>query len=127
MKPNQMLKRILPSTILTSALVSILVFCGSAVADEKSLEQRVSDLEKKIVELELLIEGSVVEERWKDPNIWLRIKQGMTPNQVKTLLGAPDRIAERIFTSWYYDPKSDLHAYVWFDEGVVLGTEFPED
>ena len=122
-----MLKRIFPYSILVSILASTLFFCSSAIAEEKSLEQRVSDLEKKIVELELLIEGSVVEERWKDPNIWLRIKQGMAPDQVKALLGAPDRIEERIFTSWYYDPNSDLHAYVWFDEGVVLGTEFPED
>ena len=119
-----MLRRILPYSILASTLV----FCSSAGAEEKSLEQRIVELEKRISALEAQLNGAEpIKEPWKNPATWAGIKNGMPETDVKKLLGEPSRIVDRVFTTWYYHPKSELHAFVWFDEGKVVGWEPPEE
>jgi len=110
---------------LLSVLFATTLVCGTASADEVALKQRISDLESRVSTLEQLLKDAGTKDRWKDPVIWSRLKKGMRGADVKTLLGKPARIEERIFTSWYYHATSKTNSYVWFDEGKVLGWEAP--
>ena len=107
-------------------LTITLILCSSVAGDEKSLEQRFAELETRIAALEAQLNVTEqIEEPWKNSAIWQSIQNGMSEAEVEKLLGEPSRIVHRVFTTWYYHPKSELHAFVWFDEGKVLGWEPP--
>ena len=107
------------------ALLSCVVICSAAAADDATLIQRVTDLESRVSALEQLLEKVDTKDRWKDTILWQRIKQEMSSGDIQKLLGKSSRIEEKIFVTWYYHPTSKLHSYVWFDEGKVLGWEAP--
>lgn len=111
---------------ILSVLLGSLLICNAVLADEKLLKQRVTDLEKRVSALEQMLEEVSAKGRWKDPILWQRIKKEMSADDIRQLLGKPARVEEQIFTTWYYHPTSKLHAFVWFDEGKVLGWEAPE-
>ncbi|MBL3589367.1 MAG: hypothetical protein JMN24_06175 [gamma proteobacterium endosymbiont of Lamellibrachia anaximandri] len=111
---------------LTAMVAAVLICTLPVFADESSLQQRVTDLEKRVATIEQLLEETNAKGRWKDPVIWRRIKKEMSSDEVQRLLGKPGRVEEQIFTTWYYHPSSKLHSFVWFDEGKVLGWEAPE-
>ncbi len=108
------------------AIVCSLFIYQSASAGDASLLERVTALENRITELEDKLKDSIGKNRWKDELLWQRIRKDMTARSVETLLGKPGKIEESIFTTWYYHPTSKLYAFVWFDEGKVLGWEGPE-
>ena len=100
---------------------------GPAHADETLLKQRITELERRVANLEQRLEKIDADDRWKDPILWRRIKKGMDQDQITRLLGEPARVEAQIFATWYYHPTSKRHSFVWFDEGKVLGWEAPPE
>ena len=110
---------------LPGVLIALLLFflSGQVHADEVALEQRVIQLEARVDKLERLLDERFADDRWKDGILWSRIRTGMSESDIQKLLGKPARKEKAIFTTWYYHKTSKDHAYVWFDEGKVLGWE----
>ena len=105
------------------AISVLLLFYNPALADDASLQQRVTELENRVQKLEQLLEEKFADDRWKEPILWSRIRTGMSDVDVRKLLGNPARIEKAIFTTWYYHKTSIDHSHVWFDDGKVLGWE----
>ena len=104
--------------------LSLLFFLsGQARADDTVLEERVIELEARVEKLERLLDERFADDRWKDGILWSRIRAGMSEEDIRKLLGKPARIEQAIFTTWYFHKTSKDQAYVWFDEGKVLGWE----
>lgn len=107
-----------------AALIVLSLFFASfnpAQAENSSLQQRVAELENRVQKLEKLLAEKFSDARWRDPVLWSRIKQGMSYDDVRKILGKPGRVEQAIFTTWYYHKTSKDYSYVWFDEGKVLG------
>ena len=105
------------------ALSILLVSTNLVQADETTLQQQVTKLENRVQKLEKLLAEKFADDRWRDSILWSRIRQGMSHDEVRKLLGKPTREEQAIFTTWYYHNTSKDHSYVWFDEGKVLGWE----
>ena len=110
-----------PGVLITLFLLFFL--SGQVQADDAVLEKRVVELEARVEKLERLLDERFADDRWKDGILWSRIRAGMSEDDVRKLLGKPARKEKAIFTTWYYHKTSKDHAYVWFDEGKVLGWE----
>ena len=59
--------------------------------------------------------------KYLEPNTdhWSNLRKGMTPSQVRTILGGPLRIKEGNFEEWFYSEQV-LAAYVIFFDGSLL-------
>ena len=59
--------------------------------------------------------------KYLEPNTdhWSNLRKGMTPSQVRTILGGPLRIKEGNFEEWFYSEQV-LAAYVIFFDGTLL-------
>jgi hypothetical protein len=91
------------------------------------LERRTSDLEQRVRELEALIRREPSRDRqaqeapnWRDISNWRRLRQGMTPDQVRALLGEPERVDAGAITFWHWNGAS-----VHFMRGRVEGWSEP--
>jgi len=111
----------LPCTLITLFLLFFL--SGQVQADDVVLEKRIIELEARVEKLERLLDEKFADDRWKDGILWSRIRAGMSEEDVRKLLGKPARKEKAIFTTWYFHKTSKDQAYVWFDEGKVLGWE----
>ena len=107
-------------------LVISLLTTGLVCADERSMQQQLNELAKRVTALEQQVDDLSGKDNWKDPAYWQKLQKDMPALDVRQLLGKPARIEEQIFTTWYYHVTSRLHSYVWFDDGKVLGWEPPE-
>lgn len=114
-----MFKRSLRGALIVAS--ALLFSTHSPQADDASLAQRVTELERQVLELQKLLDEKFADDRWKEPILWRRIRPGMGQEDVRKLLGNPARVEQAIFTTWYYHKTSKLHSHVWFDEGKVLG------
>src|SRR4051812_6856239 len=83
---------------------------ASAQAD---VARRLDDLERRVKALEAVHQQT---QRTPSParSGWRQLEGGMSPEQVRALLGEPDRIQGGIFTHWQYGG-----GYVTFFEGAV--------
>lgn len=99
---------------------------GGLYADQQQIDQRLTELEKRVAELEQIVNQLNGKDRWKDLVIWQRVKKDMSALEIENLLGEPARVEKQIFETWYYHPTSRLHSFIWFDEGKVLGWEVPD-
>ena len=108
-------------SIYTTVLTGLLLACQSTAAEDSTLEQRVTGLEQRVKQLEQLLREKDADDRWREGVLWSRLRKDMDESDVRKLLGTPARVEEAIFTTWYYHKTSTLQAYVWFDEGKVLG------
>ena len=106
---------------LTLLIAGLILSCHAHAADNSSLEQRITELEQRVKQLEQSLQEKDADDRWREGVLWSRLRKDMNQSDVRKLLGAPARVEEAIFTTWYYHKTSTLQAYVWFDEGKVLG------
>jgi len=97
-----------------------------------SLERRAADLEQRVRELETLVKVEPSRDRpvsasanWRDLANWRRLRRGMNMDQVRALLGEPERVdAISIRTTWTWGRYPE-YAEVHFDEGKLAGWSEP--
>lgn len=91
------------------------------------LERANTDLERRVRELESLIKSEPSKGRpipastgWKDIANWRQLRPGMTMDEVRALLGEPERVEGGPWTYWYW-----AKANVYFIEGELKGWSEP--
>lgn len=91
------------------------------------LERRTTDLEQRVLELEGLIKVERPRDRrsstspnWRDVQNWRRLRLGMTEDNVRALLGEPERVVAGPLTYWYW-----ADANVYFISGKLEGWSEP--
>ena len=97
-------------------LLSIIFVCQVAVAQSPEariaeLERIVDELLERVSTLESQVQGSqsapnltVSTGDATDIQNWRLLRMGMSEEEVKTLLGSPDKVeANQFFFTWYYD------------------------
>jgi hypothetical protein len=104
---------------------------GSVDARLSVLESRVADLEHRLGELEAMIKQAPQKERlaktsgnWKELANWRRLSRGMSMDQVRALLGEPDRVTGGGITRWRWG-KPEEAAEVYFIEDRLEGWTEP--
>lgn len=116
--------------------VGILI-CSAASA--QSLEERVRELERRVEQLEKQqIERQPAShaarnsttrkgEGWKSLGSWRSLKLGMTENEVRSILGDPDKVdVGQLVTMWYYDTSKGGRVRFSSGEHRVEGWTEPE-
>ena len=76
----------------------------------EQLEQTVRVLERRIAVLEAAATAPPVGQpqpatgtgSWRERASWRQVERGMTMDQVRVLLGEPDRVESGVFTYWYW-------------------------
>jgi outer membrane protein assembly factor BamE (lipoprotein component of BamABCDE complex) len=91
------------------------------------LERRTTDLERRVRELEALIKVEPSRDRrvstspnWRDLQNWRRLRLGMTEDEVRALLGDPERVDAGPVTYWHW-----TDANVYFMRGKLEGWSEP--
>ena len=91
------------------------------------LEGANADLERRVGELEAVIKSAPSQGRpiqastgWQDLANWRQLRQGMKPDQVRALLGEPERVDAGPVTYWRW-PGAD----VFFMDGKLEGWSEP--
>jgi len=91
------------------------------------LERANADLEQRVRDLEALIRREPSRDQqvagsgdWRDISNWRRLRQGMKPDQVRALLGEPERVEAGGVTFWRW-----ANSYVSFMDGKVYGWSEP--
>jgi hypothetical protein len=75
----------------------------------ENLERANNDLERRVAELESLIKSKpskgrpiTTSARWQDLANWRQLHSGMTMDEVRGLLGEPERVEGGPLTYWYW-------------------------
>ena len=91
------------------------------------LERANTDLEQRVRDLEALIRREPSRDQqvaaspnWRDTSNWRRLRQGMKADQVRALLGEPERVEAGLITYWRW-----ADAYVYFESGKLAGWSEP--
>lgn len=91
------------------------------------LERANADLEQRVRDLEAVIKGALSQAQpipastgWQDLANWRRLRIGMKPDQVRALLGEPERVDAGFRTYWRW-----ADAEVYFDDGRLAGWSEP--
>ena len=91
------------------------------------LERANTDLDRRVRELEAVIKSAPSQgqpiptsTKWRDLANWRQLRQGMKPDQVRALLGEPERVDAGGVTFWHW-----ANAYVSFMDGKVYGWSEP--
>jgi hypothetical protein len=96
------------------------------------LERRATELERRVRELEALKRTETsrslpvpASPQWRDLRNWRQLRLGMSMDQVRALLGEPERVDAIGYTFWYWDYP--LGPQVTFDSrtGKVNGWREP--
>lgn len=92
------------------------------------LERRTTDLEQRVRELEALIKVEPSQDRrvstspdWRDLQNWRRLHLGMKMDEVRKLLGEPERVDAGYVTFWRWADAASVE----FMDGKVSGWSEP--
>jgi outer membrane protein assembly factor BamE (lipoprotein component of BamABCDE complex) len=96
-----------------------------------SLERKVANLEQRVRELEALVKVEPSRERpvaktanWHDIANWRRLRRGMTPDQVRDLIGEPEKVdVMSSFTIWQWGRGSEYATVSFADDKVTSWSE----
>ena len=95
------------------------------------LERANTDLERRVGELESLIKSGPspgqplpASTKWHDLANWRRLRRGMKMDEVRTLLGEPNRVQAGFVTNWYW-AETELYAKVSFMNDKLDGWTEP--
>ena len=121
------------STIISLSSLILIVNNPVYAQDDEiiRLRQRISELEKRIYDLENLLKLYNEPEKirteapgWQNKKNWRKLKDGMSKEQVQSILGEPIKTIDGVRTLWYY--PNIYCGYVSFDEkGRVTGWDEP--
>jgi len=104
-------------TIFLSALLSVISF--SAIAQDNSrinqLEQEIQSINLRLSKLES-VQGISTDapkapannDGWKSLANWRQLTTGMTPSDVRRMLGEPSRVDGGKFAIWHYQNRGDV-------------------
>lgn len=132
------------ATLRITLLVALAAACIPAVATGQDtstesllrrielLERANTGLEQRVRELESLIRSKpskgravTTSARWQDLANWRQLNLGMTMDEVRELLGEPERVEGGSFTYWYWtDAKVSFYSGKvdgWSEPSSVLG------
>lgn len=92
------------------------------------LERTTTDLERRVLALEALIKVEPSASRkgstpgnWRDLQNWRQLQLGMSPDEVRALLGEPERVEAGAVTHWFW-----AGANVYFMGGELSGWSEPK-
>ena len=116
---------IIISIITGSALAFYTFFPQIVTAQDDDiliLQQKISDLEKRIKDLETILMLPTESEKlltgtnqgWQNKKNWRSLRTGMTLEEVRDTLGEPIKTIKGVKTLWYY--PNIYCGYVSFDE-----------
>jgi len=121
------------AALAASALFLVQPLAAQAPNDEISeLRQKNADLEKKVKELEALLQECTEagkdrfseDQGYQNKKNWRSLERGMKEGQVKEILGEPLKVIKGVKTLWYY--PNIYGSYVSFDEnGRLTGWNEP--
>lgn len=124
------------STFILFFLFSLLVATPPTIQARENeidqLRQKVTELEGRIKELEIQLEGcyghrdeeNIDTGGWRNKKNWRKLGIGMPQDEVESLLGEPVKVIQGIRTLWYY--PNIYCGYVSFDEnGHLTGWSEP--
>jgi hypothetical protein len=107
-----------------AVMAAILVHVTFAQAQDngrvEQLEKEVQGLKLRLSKIEAAL-GSADQKPaiqgtgWKSLAAWRQLKTGMNPNQVRAILGEPDRINGGGIANWYY---ANGGRAIFFDDGL---------
>ena len=97
------------------------------------LERATANLDRRVGALEAVIKSAPSQgqsipasTKWQDLANWRRLREGMKMDEVRALLGEPDRVEGGLITFWYWvDANAHLYAKVEFQSGKVMGWTEP--
>ncbi len=97
------------------------------------LERATADLDRRVGALEAVIKSAPSQgqpipasNKWQDLANWRRLREGMKMDEVRALLGEPDRVEGGPITFWYWvDANTHVYAWVNFESGKVMGWTEP--
>jgi len=97
------------------------------------LERATADLDRRVGALEAVIKSAPSQgqsipssTKWQDLANWRRLREGMKMDEVRALLGEPDRVEGGPITFWYWvDANAHVYAKVDFESGKVMGWTEP--
>lgn len=98
------------------------------------LERKTADLEQRVRELEAVVSAKPAQPRpvpasanWKDVANWRRLSLGMTMEQVRGLLGEPEKVAANpAETTWYWDYPTGPTVHFDSRSGKLEGWSEPD-
>lgn len=97
--PRAVLFAVLATSSLPAVAEAQNVSVDSLVSRIVVLERTTTDLERRVRELEALTTGEPLRERsvltsrkWRELQNWRRLRRGMTMDEVRTLLGEPEKV-----------------------------------
>lgn len=104
-------------TILLSILLTLLSF--SAIAQDNNriikLEQEIQSINQRLIKLESALGASsetpkapVNSESWKSLASWRQLATGMTPSDVRRILGEPARVDGGDLAIWHYQNRGTV-------------------
>jgi SmpA / OmlA family len=108
-KPSNGMKKIFK--IAAIGVLGMAAFSAHAQSDLRvdRLEAEVRDLQLRLSKIEAAQGGFVADQRsessglgWKSLSNWRQLKTGMTPEQVRAILGEPRRIEGGGLARWFY-------------------------
>ena len=113
--------------LVTVALLSLVAFNSNANDGERisALEKEINAIKLRLAKVEALpVETSVsalplaTADGWKLLSNWRTLKTGMSPIEVKNILGEPHRVRGGEIATWYYQNGSSVtfmsdKAYSW--------------
>jgi len=113
--------------LIIVALLSLVAFNSYANDGERisALEKEINAIKLRLAKVEALpAESSVsalqlaTKDGWKLLSNWRTLKTGMSPSEVRSILGEPHRVRGGEIASWYYQNGSSVtfmsdKAYSW--------------
>jgi hypothetical protein len=112
MKPSQFTLALIFSSLLTSPLHASEERFNKLEGEIRDLKSRIEKLEGGKAKLTSPSPKTRSKEGWKDLSNWRSLKKGMSCDDVRELLGEPDRINGGSFTFWYYKGASNVIFYM---------------
>jgi hypothetical protein len=112
------------------AAVIVVAALGPHTSYAQSLEERVQDLERRVLQLESKEKGAPMvsvptrgrSDGWRNQANWRALKRGMSQDEVRSFLGEPQRVDAGPITLWHYPSGGDVH----FDNrGALMGWSEP--
>ena len=122
-------------TVLVATATPQLVEGQEATSDKlpqriELLERKVSDLEQRIRDLEAIITAEPSRARpmpasanWRELANWRQLRRGMAIDQVRALLGEPDRVETMgSFTTWRWGESGEA-SLQFYQDGLYSWSE----